>query len=419
MTEKETIERLIDTDEFKKLQVLGLTIHDTQRQFDLLSVYSELIDEMAWSRLFAYLLDSTRAHGLSQKLLRLLLEQYSSLISFYNFLPSEAETKSICITEWKTESGRRIDILIKLIDKNGKAHAVIGIENKVDSGEQNNQIRDYQKSLRIAFPLIPKTILFLTPDGRDSQTSDDYSDCLCHSISYKDISAICDKIIPTITGQAQLFLTILKTHIEKISNNQTMDKEAIQLINELYKNPDYREAIKLISQYTPNVKNLLSEVSTSLSKSKTLTSFWVQYYPMSSSNPQEFKMYINELTEITKANGFTPCYMLRCENSNPGFEDIFTLRIVIWSENIRGKSGSARQTIIETIQNNFQFPDSLGTNKNWSQWVCVWTGNSYQLSDLGAEDIRGLKNLLSKGIEETWTDYKNGLYNLAKTKFGV
>ncbi|MBK6345595.1 MAG: PD-(D/E)XK nuclease family protein [Bacteroidales bacterium] len=52
--------------------------------------------------------------------------------------------KSICITEWKTESIRRIDILLKIIDKQGNTKAVIRIENKVDSGEQRNQIKDYR-----------------------------------------------------------------------------------------------------------------------------------------------------------------------------------------------------------------------------------------------------------------------------------
>jgi hypothetical protein len=34
-----------------------MQLHDHQRQFDLLSVFEELIDQMAWSRLLAYLLN--------------------------------------------------------------------------------------------------------------------------------------------------------------------------------------------------------------------------------------------------------------------------------------------------------------------------------------------------------------------------
>lgn len=52
MNESTLINKLTATTEFKKLQKIGLQIHDRQRQFDLLTVYEELIDEMAWSRLF-------------------------------------------------------------------------------------------------------------------------------------------------------------------------------------------------------------------------------------------------------------------------------------------------------------------------------------------------------------------------------
>lgn len=55
MTNIELINNLTETFEFKELQSLGLKIHQEKRKFDLLTVFEELIDEMAWSRLFAYL----------------------------------------------------------------------------------------------------------------------------------------------------------------------------------------------------------------------------------------------------------------------------------------------------------------------------------------------------------------------------
>ncbi len=60
------IYKLKNTDEFKDLQILGKKLHVDQHQFDLLSVYKDLIDEMAWSRLFAYVFDPIQNHGLSQ-----------------------------------------------------------------------------------------------------------------------------------------------------------------------------------------------------------------------------------------------------------------------------------------------------------------------------------------------------------------
>jgi hypothetical protein len=391
-----------------------LLIHDTQRQFDLLSVYKELIDEMAWSRLFAYLLDSTQNHGLGQSAFRKLLKIIPELKVFSKSLPADKDTETLCVTEWKTENSRRIDILIKLTDKKGTIKAVVGIENKVDSGEQNDQVRDYQKSLIKAFPRIPKVLIYLTPDGRTSETADSDLNCPALSVSFDSISTVCELIKTQTTTQGQIFLSVLKNHIDKLTNNQIMEKEALQLVKKLYQNPAHRQAIKLIGQYSPNTRSVFNDISKRLGKSKVLpfTIDEIVYYP-DSSNPREFKLYIRELRDIGNNKGFDPCYMLRCENENPDFGDIFTLRIALWYYDFKGKD---RSSLREKVSSNFAFPNSLGTDKHWSDWICIWTGNSYKLTDMGAKDVEGLTALLTNGIKQTYDQYKLGLKKLAKLR---
>jgi hypothetical protein len=65
---------------------------------------------------------------------------------------------------------------------------------------------------------------------------------------------------------------------------------------------------------------------------------------------------------------------------------------------------------------NFAFPNSLGTDRHWSEWICIWTGNSYKLSDLGEKDVEGLTALLTNGIKQTYDQYKLGLKKLAKLR---
>jgi hypothetical protein len=418
MTETSLIYKLTETNEFKKLQKIGLQIHDNQRQFDLLTVYKELIDEMAWSRLFAYLLDSTQNHGLGQSAFRKLLEIIPELKVFSKSLPADKDTETLCVTEWKTENSRRIDILIKLTDKKGTIKAVVGIENKVDSGEQNDQVRDYQKSLIKAFPRIPKVLIYLTPDGRITETADDDLSCPALSVSFDSISTVCEQIKTQTTTQGQIFLSVLKNHIDKLTNNQIMDKEALQLIKKLYQDPAHRQAIKLIGQYSPNTRSVFEDISNRLGKSKVLpfTIDEIVYYPETSSNPHEFKLYIRELSDIVQNKGFDPIYMLHCENKNPDIGDIFTLRIAMWYYGFKGKDAASRSSLREKVSSNFAFPNSLGTDRHWSQWICIWTGNSYKLSDLGEKDVEGLTALLTNGIKQTYDQYKLGLKKLAKTR---
>ena len=418
MNDKTLINNLTETTEFKKLQELGSLIHDTQRQFDLLSVYKELIDEMAWSRLFAYLLDSTQNHGLGQSAFRKLLEIIPKLKVFSKSLPADKDTETLCVTEWKTENSRRIDILIKLTDEKGTIKAVVGIENKVDSGEQNDQIRDYQKSLIKAFPRIPKVLIYLTPDGRITETADDDLSCPALSVSFNSISVVCERIQKKTTGQGQIFLSVLKNHIDKLTNNQKMEKEALQLIKKLYQDPAHRQAIKLIGQYSPNTRSVFEDLTSNLKNSKALPFSMdeksIYYHPSKSSNPQELAIRINELSDIVK--GFEPYIMLRCENKNPDIGDIFTLRLALWDLNYESRDAVSKQAVRDKVQNAFSFTNSLGTNKHWWEWICVWTGNSYKLTDMGAKDVEGLTALLTNGIKQTYDQYKLGLKKLAKLR---
>lgn len=117
-----------------------------------------------------------------------------------------------------------------------------------------------------------------------------------------------------------------------------------------------------------------------------------------------------------KNKGFHPRFILRCENPSPDFEDVFTFRIAIWYPNLKGKDAISRQAIREKVQKSFSFTHGLGNNQHWSKWICIWTGNSYKLTDIGDNDVEGLKTLLVKGIKGTLTDFKSGLERLAKMR---
>jgi hypothetical protein len=414
MNEIALINMLVNTTEFKHIQKIGLRLNRHQRKFDLLTLFEELIDEMAWSRLFAYLLDSTKNHGLNKSVLSRISENINEFADIYKLLSAE-ETNTICLTEWMTENGRRIDILIKIIDTNGIVKAIIGIETKIHSGEQNDQIRDYQRSLIETYPHVPKSIIYLTPDGRTSSTSDCNTDCSVVTMSFESIANACKCVGKNTKGQGKLFLSVLKNHIAKITKKQIMDDKVIQHINRLYLDANYRQAIKLISQYAPNTRNLFEKLSHKLGQSGGLsfTIDKVDYYPRNSPYPHEFKIYIKELKDLYESSGYIPCYILHCDNLNPDFGDIFTLRIALWDKSPNISDRSLRNDLRKKVQSNFSFQNSQGSDKHWSQWICIWTGGSYMLSDLGKEDINGLEELLLKGISHTFTELEQGLKRVA------
>lgn len=423
MTELEKINRLTSSIEFKKIQELGLKKFEENRKFDFMSVFINSIDEMAVSKLFAYLFDSRKNHNLGQKPFRKFLELIPELIEFSEKLPSENETETACTTEIMTYNSRRIDILIQLIDMDGKVKAVLGIENKINSGELKNQVSDYQKHLSEKYEIrIPKLLIFLTPDGRVSKTLDNNSKCPAISVSYSIISEICSSF--NSIEQSQIFLNILKNHIDKLTSNKELNFKTLKLINDLYLDENNRHAIKLISQNVPNSRKVFDNINIILSETKNLfpktklKKYYIEYEPKTTRNPNEFKLYPSELKEstyiLTNARENCACYMLFCENKSPDIGDSFTLKIMLWIEELKKSDQSTKNEIKRKVNKFFTFPNPLEINEDWGQWVCLWTGNEYTLQDMGENDVEGLKKLLVDGIEQTYDEYKKGIRNLQK-----
>jgi len=128
--------------------------------FNLFDLVEDAVCENAWSRIIGFLFDSSGNHGLGLK--PLTLWAADNLPGDFRDLTQRA-TGSSCDLEWGTFEGRRLDILVRLLGESGDLIGIIGIENKVWSGEQPNQLCDYQHALVQAFPPVPKVLVFITP----------------------------------------------------------------------------------------------------------------------------------------------------------------------------------------------------------------------------------------------------------------
>ena len=117
------------------------------------------------SLLISTFLNPEGPHGQGDMFLRKFLEildqnlPYNEIGKFLNG-PYNLE-HSIVNTEISTDDNRRIDILIRM--PNGWA---IGIENKINAGDQRNQLKDYNNYLNKIFQQ-KYVLIYLTCDGRE------------------------------------------------------------------------------------------------------------------------------------------------------------------------------------------------------------------------------------------------------------
>jgi hypothetical protein len=419
-TEIKNITLLTQASEFKKLQDISTQLTHEKTQFDLLSVFEDLIDENAWSRLFAYLFDSKKSHGFQQKAffewIKIENELQPDLDKFQRKLPKENECEIITITEWYTEKNRRLDILIKIIDKNLSVKAVIGIENKVNSGEQSEQVSDYQKSLIKSFPNIPSIIFFLTPDGRKPLTSLTSDICPCLSHSYQSIIKVCEKLDSQTTTQSHVFVKALQQHLSKLLNINSMENQIRETIYKLYKDPKYRQAIKLIAEYTPNIRTVFDSLKEQFKELPEGFNLPLKYsYEESSSyittTECDFQIYFKDFENICE--GVYTYYFLHSENPSPDIDDKIFVRIMLYIEN-PSKDKKTKQELRDKILKCFNIPNNNKDQiKHWWQWVNVWVSESYSIKDLGSIDTEELTKFASKTIKDTHQSLKKSLVSLS------
>ena len=123
-------------------------------------------DENKLSDILAGLLDPQGAHGQGDTFLRLLLQQLNFEVKDHA-ITAEATVQREAPTHGIEKYRRRMDVLVE-------AGFLVAIENKVDSLEQPDQVKDYIEHLHYCTRNNdrPNALIYLTPNGRAPDSLD-------------------------------------------------------------------------------------------------------------------------------------------------------------------------------------------------------------------------------------------------------
>lgn len=104
---------------------------------------------------------------------------------------------------------------------------VIGIENKVDAGEQEDQISRYQETLRTRFAGFRQALVFLTPDGRTPKTANAQGGVPVYCMGYGQIAGMFRACMasPRLSAGAGAFIDQFVNHIELHMTGNTRTQE--------------------------------------------------------------------------------------------------------------------------------------------------------------------------------------------------
>ena len=206
-------------------------------RFNLFDVLKISDTEIRHSNTLAWLLSPTENHGLGDALLRRLIQKVGSRLTgqdIFDVLLMDLYDCTV-LREWN-----HIDILII-------SHAekfLLCIENKVFSGEHDEQLKTYRTLLEAEYPDYRRLYAFLTPDGIPPESEEDAD--LWETVSYADILEMLEQVCQS-RDLAPDIAFFIRQYIETVRRNIVEDKELTELCQKIY--AKHRQALDLIYEH--------------------------------------------------------------------------------------------------------------------------------------------------------------------------
>lgn len=196
-------------------------------RFNLFEAVGAVRHELRHSDFLAFLLDPSRNHGLGTAVLHRFLQAALDLdgIDF---------SRAYVLREW-----HHIDILV--VDEASRLAVII--ENKIGTGEHSDQLNRYRETFRSHFPGYQTFGLYLTPDGDESSSPNDY-----RAISY---SLVCKVIEQTArdnrTALDAEVVMALEHYAQMLRRHIVSDSDIAELCRSIYK--QHKQALDLIFEH--------------------------------------------------------------------------------------------------------------------------------------------------------------------------
>lgn len=276
-------------------------------------------DEVVHSRLLAMLLDQDRHRG-AEVMLRVLLR---AVLDSGRLEGGVAERLGKVVRgPWERVSVRRefllIDVVILITTSQGKA--VVGIENKIDAGEQHEQIARYQDTLQRVFPDRAAVVVFLTPTGREPNTASLDSPVPALALSYETVLAAVEEARRHADpgGRDGSVLDEIAAHLKE---DIVGDPELKAMVRELWRT--HRKALGLAVTHHPRLSDI-RDLYVRLLTERFGQDIDIYYYPERRRNLREIKMDLPQWFEW----GFPFTFMLHANDwGRP------RVRALIWRDN--------------------------------------------------------------------------------------
>ncbi len=239
---KEKIRDLLLSNDFKRLT-------HKKDESNIFKIINMADKEIVHSDMLAWLFNPYENHNLNDKILKEILMQLSKKDAEYISLLLLDYSDLEVYREYTIDNGRRIDIVME--SKNNKV--IFIIENKIWSGEGDNQLEDYKNYIDEKYSDYNRIFLFLTPEKERKEKYKGYIH-ITYSMIYNILNCVLQE------NQIKFEIGVIIRQYEEIIGRYIMgsiDKEMVDLCRKLY--VEHKEALDKIMQYG-NTTYYLTEV---------------------------------------------------------------------------------------------------------------------------------------------------------------
>lgn len=332
--------------------------------FDLVGSLGVGRDEVAHSRLLQALLDP-RKHVGAEIVLRSLLQD---ILRVHNLDGGTGERmKAILDERWQRVEVRReferIDIVVRIVSSGGAM--VVGIENKIEAGEGEEQLGRYQDALRRAYPNHAALMVFLTPTGRDPTTAIPRHPVPVVSIGYGLIAEGVEEALRKAKPDSrdEHALNEVVAHLKE--NILSADTEVKAMVRELWKS--HGRALRLAIKHRPRLEDV-RELYEALLRERFGDDAHI-YYWHSRGGLREIKMVLGSWNEA----GFPFEFMLHVDGN--GFA---LVRLLIWGKSFDAHANGLKEWAdkVKTFDPGLVNPD-FPKVRGWGNWRHVLLEEDY------------------------------------------
>ena len=214
-------------------------------KFNLFDILKISRVEIRHSNVLSWLLNPNENHGLGDSVLRGFIQyvvtSFSDEADVFDTLLMECHD-FIVQREW-----RNIDVLAVSTNE----RFVLCIENKIDSGEHDNQLIRYRRLIEEAYPEYKKMYIYLSPEGVEASDLDNWC-----SMSYEDVLSIIEGARKKVSllPDAQL---LIDNYIDTIRRDIVGDERLARICAEIY--AKHQKALDLIFENRPDRSSELAK----------------------------------------------------------------------------------------------------------------------------------------------------------------